>query len=63
MVTIIHKAVELRSPRAMSVPAETTKQSAATGTVTGKGISSRGFNLKQRLVNFAKSDNSNNSST
>ena len=59
MATIIRKAVELKSPRATCVPGEETKQGAAAGTVTGKSISSRGFNLKQRLVNFARSDNSN----
>ena len=55
MATIIRKAVELKSPRATCVPVET-KQGAAAGTVTGKSISARGFNLKQRLVNFARND-------
>ena len=61
MATIIRKAVELKSPRAMSVPVET-KQGAAAGTMTGKSISTRGFNLKQRLVNFARSEGNNSSS-
>ncbi|XP_066934320.1 TBC1 domain family member 13-like [Clytia hemisphaerica] len=61
MATIIRKAVELNSPTALGVPVEK-PPAPASGSVTGKSISARGFSLKQRLVNFARNDNSSNSS-
>lgn len=54
MATIIRKAAEIKSPTC-TVSSSSAPKTAAP---TGKSVSSRGMNLKARLIKFARSDNS-----
>jgi len=63
MATIIRTAVDLKSPKTMIVSESESTNSSSSSTsatatgLTGKSISTRGFSLKQRLVNLARNDN------
>ena len=59
MATIIRTAVDLKSPKTIVAPVSegTSSTSTTAPSVTGKSVSTRGFNLKQRLVNLTRNDN------